>query len=102
VADEERVRETDRQQHEVARTGDQSPLRAPELGGPGQDEEHLVFFEVPVQRRGEPGRVEELRDRRAATGLRLARLDRREVAEEPQRLPLEERSSTARRWSAAS
>src|SRR6266704_4266897 len=51
---------------------------------PGQQVEHFVFVQVPVQRRGEPGRIEELRHGEAAAGLGSGDLEGDEVAEEPQ------------------
>lgn len=85
-SDEEGVRQPDGEEHEVAWSGEERLSVAAELGGSGEHVEHLVFGEVPMQGRCEPGGVEELRDSEAAAGLGAGGLDRDEVPREPDSL----------------
>jgi hypothetical protein len=83
-ADEEGVRDRPGQQDEVPGAGRQDLAGAAELDGAGQDVEHLVLGLVSVQRRREAGRVDEVRDRESAGGVRGGGLECHEVSEEPQ------------------
>ena len=86
-ANDEGVRQPHGKQDEVARPGLECLPVAAELRAAGQHVEHLIFFQVPVQRWGEPGRVEELGHREAAAGAGSGGLEGDEVAEEPQGFP---------------
>ncbi len=86
--DHEGVRQARRQQHEIAGCGGQHRVVAVERCGAGQQVEHLVLDLVPVQWRGEAGRVDELDSGEPAAGLRAGSLDGDQVAQEPVRLPL--------------
>jgi AcrR family transcriptional regulator len=87
-ANDEGVRLPHRQQHEVARLGVENPPAAPELHSAVKDIERLVLDEVPVQRRREPGRVDDLDHGEPASGLCARRLDCDQAAEKPQGITL--------------